>query len=91
MNVEIGTEAAQFPEKEYINEIFVAVCLELPNARPKAGYALSPSYIHMSTKKGLTQYERCRIKYRFYCLSGNLKKKLLSLKPMYTFLPLKGF
>ncbi len=26
MNVEIGTEAAQFPEKEYINGIFVAVC-----------------------------------------------------------------
>jgi hypothetical protein len=26
MNVEIGTEAAQFPEKEYMNEIFVAVC-----------------------------------------------------------------
>ncbi len=26
MNVEIGTEAAQFPDKEYINEIFVAVC-----------------------------------------------------------------
>ncbi len=25
MNVEIGTEAAQFPEKEYINEIFFAV------------------------------------------------------------------
>ncbi len=26
MNVEIGTEAAQFPEKEYINVIFLAVC-----------------------------------------------------------------
>jgi hypothetical protein len=26
MNAEIGTEAAQFPEKEYINEIVVAVC-----------------------------------------------------------------
>ncbi len=26
MNVEIGTEAAQFPEKEYINVIFFAVC-----------------------------------------------------------------
>jgi hypothetical protein len=26
MNVEIGTEAAQFLEKEYINEIFLAVC-----------------------------------------------------------------
>ncbi len=25
MNVEIGTKATQFPEKEYINGIFVAV------------------------------------------------------------------
>ena len=25
MNVKIGTEAAQFPEKEYINVVFVAV------------------------------------------------------------------
>jgi hypothetical protein len=28
MNVEIGAEAALFPEKEYINEIFVAVNLK---------------------------------------------------------------
>ncbi len=28
MNVENGTEAAQFPEKEYINGIFLAVGLE---------------------------------------------------------------
>jgi hypothetical protein len=27
MNVEIGTEAAQFPEKEHINGIFLAVCV----------------------------------------------------------------
>jgi hypothetical protein len=26
MNVEIGAKAAQFPEKEYINGIAVAVC-----------------------------------------------------------------
>ncbi len=26
MNVEIGTEAAQFPEKEHVNGIFLAVC-----------------------------------------------------------------
>jgi hypothetical protein len=25
MNVEVGTEAAQFPEKKYINGIFLAV------------------------------------------------------------------
>jgi hypothetical protein len=29
MNVEIGTEAAQFPEKEYIKGIFLAVYLSL--------------------------------------------------------------
>ncbi len=28
MNVEIGAEAPQFPEKEYVNEIAVAVCAE---------------------------------------------------------------
>jgi hypothetical protein len=27
MNVEIGTEAAQFPDKEYICGIFLAVCV----------------------------------------------------------------
>ncbi len=27
MNVEIGAKATQFPEKEYINGIAVAVCL----------------------------------------------------------------
>jgi hypothetical protein len=29
MNVEIGTETLQFPEKEYINGIFVAVWVTL--------------------------------------------------------------
>ncbi len=28
MNVEIRAEAAQFPEKEYINRIAVAVCVD---------------------------------------------------------------
>ncbi len=28
MNVEIGAEAAQFPEKEYINGIAFAVCTD---------------------------------------------------------------
>jgi hypothetical protein len=29
MNVEIGAEAALFPEKEYINGLSVAVCIQL--------------------------------------------------------------
>jgi hypothetical protein len=31
MNVEIGTVASQFPEKDYINGIFVAVQLMITN------------------------------------------------------------
>jgi hypothetical protein len=30
MEVEIRTEAAQFPDQEYINGIFVAVCMYSP-------------------------------------------------------------
>ncbi len=35
MNVEIGTEATQFPEKEYINEISVAVYGILTQSQPQ--------------------------------------------------------
>jgi hypothetical protein len=38
MNVEIGTEAAKFPEKEYINGIFLAECLMLLS-QPKSAMA----------------------------------------------------
>jgi hypothetical protein len=34
MNVEIGAEAALFPEKEYISGISVAVCSTLCQSRP---------------------------------------------------------
>jgi hypothetical protein len=37
MNVETGTEAAQFPEKENINEIFVAVHNQQYKVREKEG------------------------------------------------------
>jgi hypothetical protein len=33
MNVEIGAEAALFPEKEYISGIFVTVCVQLSCGR----------------------------------------------------------
>ncbi len=41
MNVEIGTEVAQFPEKEYINGIFVAVWL--PMAGKTCQFIFTPS------------------------------------------------
>jgi hypothetical protein len=33
MNVEIGTETAQFPEKEYINRMFLAVYDEISSQK----------------------------------------------------------
>jgi hypothetical protein len=41
MNVEIGTEAEQFPEKEYINGIFLAVSKILK--RPTLVFFLAPT------------------------------------------------
>jgi hypothetical protein len=40
MNVEIGTEAAQFPEKEYINGIFLAVYNVLLICAPHSLYVV---------------------------------------------------
>jgi hypothetical protein len=42
MNVETGTEAAQFPENEYTNRIFVAVrCAEMEVGREKGADLLT--------------------------------------------------
>jgi hypothetical protein len=46
MNAEIGTEAAQFPEKKYINAIFVAVCV--PFSVPSISLDLPRSFIFRS-------------------------------------------
>jgi hypothetical protein len=46
MNVEIGTETAQIPEKEYINGIFLAVALGLGNPSvppPGCRHSATPS------------------------------------------------
>jgi hypothetical protein len=49
MNVEIGAEAALFPEKEYISGIFVSVCsgnicLLIPNMETKYYAPDRPSF-----------------------------------------------
>ncbi len=50
MNVEIGAEAALFPEKEYISGIFVAVCVKAI-AQSRVNYELTrkyeDSYLHL--------------------------------------------
>jgi hypothetical protein len=43
MNVEIGAEAALFPEKEYINEIFVAVKEKAGASCERRGHELGAS------------------------------------------------
>ncbi len=48
MNVEIGTEAAQFPEKEYINGIFVAVWCS-SNTHPNDASMKSLLFLHYHT------------------------------------------
>jgi hypothetical protein len=40
MNMEIGTEAAQFPEKEHITGIFVAVCTRGSGPRKSPAFSL---------------------------------------------------
>ncbi len=50
MNVEIGTEAAQFPEKEYINGIFVVVRVTKSNTEEAFPHCMNPFLI--SPKKG---------------------------------------
>ncbi len=47
MNVEIGAEAALFPEKEYINGIAVAVHYINPRISDILG---SRIYVHMDTR-----------------------------------------
>jgi hypothetical protein len=49
MNVEIGTDAAQFLEKEYINEIFVAVY----------GLQFSKGELAAMDATGLSEIEMC--------------------------------
>jgi hypothetical protein len=47
MNVQIGTVAAQFPEKEYINGIFIAVWPLFPPGRPR----ISRSFVILGCTK----------------------------------------
>jgi hypothetical protein len=65
MNVEIGTKVAQFPEKEYINGIFVAVylehdmCLVLEDLYLKL--VLEPGQVRLEQDEGLQARVLCVI------------------------------
>jgi len=46
MNLEIGTEAAHFPEKEYINGIFLAVHTQIGRKGMRSGGNGRPLMVH---------------------------------------------
>jgi hypothetical protein len=52
MNVEIGTEAALFPEKEYINGIFLAVYKSQSGGVSNAG----PAHISLASGDNFRKY-----------------------------------
>jgi hypothetical protein len=55
MNVEIGAEAALFPEKEYISGIFVTLCTTVLNINNSAGFQLDrPSATRPASTAGST-------------------------------------
>jgi hypothetical protein len=54
MNVEIGTETAQFPEKEYINGIFVAVWFEIHSFHTVPAVAVQ----YFATRFGQTKKQK---------------------------------
>ncbi len=61
MNVEIGAEAALFPEKEYIKEIYFAVqgrtkifCSVTTKEGTFHLYSLSPHLLNLNSQQGTT-------------------------------------
>ncbi len=69
MNVEIGTEAKQFPEKEYMNGIFLAVLINKIAGWKKA------------SKSIMTTFEYCSnrfFKYRVVMAGARRERELLS-------------
>ncbi len=58
MNVEIGTDAEQFPEKEYINGIFVAVHWHFPMIWYKHEIFSFSDFTQTKKTKGHDIYEK---------------------------------
>ena len=74
MNVEIGTEAPQFPEKEYINGIFVAVWLR----SHLLGFITSPLTYHNLLDVVLVYSVTFEITHPILKMTNNFKKDCLN-------------
>jgi hypothetical protein len=69
MNVEIGTEAAKFPEKEYINGIFLAVQRKTKQKKSRAFY-LTVLYWRTESETMPLSGKKCTFPNTFYIKSG---------------------
>ncbi len=62
MNVETETKSAQFPEKEYINGIFIAVCVD--------------SFRHLLKPHGMEHFKSYEISRGIFYVKKRLKQNL---------------
>ncbi len=77
MNVEIGAEAALFPEKEYINGILIAVKDKLPSSPPIFLYLIFKNRLYV---EGLQYIFYTGAFGHFFTLNFTSKKDVLTQK-----------
>ncbi len=78
MNVEIGAEAALFPEKEYINGITVAVQPMHFHELTRQSLSCAPSYVYQPTHFPVLILQALSCAYKLHEISQSIDFPVLS-------------